>query len=81
MKLDLAATLVAVSALIGYFLMRFLLPSYNLERLIFLGSLGLLSIFLMFLHRRQKQKKEITDRAYVGKQTNASARFKGSKKY
>ena len=75
MKLDLAATLVAVSALIGYFLMRFLLPSYNLERLIFLGSLALLSIFLMFLHRKQKRKKEMVDRADAGKQTNVSARL------
>jgi hypothetical protein len=81
MKLDLAATLVAVFALIGYFLMRFLLPSYGLERLIFLGSLALLSIFLMFLHRRKRRKKEMADHADGGKQTNVDARRQGSKKY
>ena len=58
MKLDLAATIIAVFALIGYFLMRFLLPTLNSERLVFLGSLALTSVFLMLLHRRQKRKKE-----------------------
>jgi hypothetical protein len=58
MKLDVAATLLAVFALIGYFLMRFLLPTLNYERLVFLGSLALTSVFLMLLHRRQKRKKE-----------------------
>ena len=57
MKLDLLATLVAVSALIGYFLMRFLFPTHHYERLLFLGSLAITAVFLMFMHRRQTQKK------------------------
>jgi hypothetical protein len=60
MNLDLAATLVAVSALIGYFLMRFLLPTLNYERLVFIGSLALISVFLMFMHRRQQRKTRKT---------------------
>ncbi len=59
MYLNLAATLIAIFALIGYFLMRFLVPALNYERLVFLGSLALISVFLMFLHRRQQRKKEI----------------------
>jgi len=59
MNLDLAATLIAIFALIGYFLMRFLVPALNYERLLFLGSLAIISVFLMFLHRRQQRKKEI----------------------
>jgi len=59
MNLDLAATLIAIFALIGYFLMRFLLPTLNYERLLFLGSLALISVFLMFMHRRQQRKKEV----------------------
>ena len=58
MNLNVTATVVAVSALIGYFLMRFLLPTFNYERLLFLGSLALIAIFLMFMYRR-KLKKEI----------------------
>ena len=57
MKLDLLATLVVGFAIIGYFMMRFLLPTLNYERLLFLGSLALIGIFLMFMHRRQTQKK------------------------
>jgi hypothetical protein len=59
MNLDLAATLVAVFALIGYFLMRFFLPTFNYGRLLFLGSFALIAVFLMFMHRRQKRKKEV----------------------
>jgi hypothetical protein len=58
MKLDLLATLVAVSALTGYFFMRFLLPTLHYERLLFLGSLAIFAVFLMFMHRRQAQKKK-----------------------
>jgi membrane protein DedA with SNARE-associated domain len=70
MNLNSAATLVAVSALIGYFLMRFLLPTLHYERLVLLGSLALVSIFLMFLYRRQKPKKEMSKQADARKQTN-----------
>jgi hypothetical protein len=59
MNLSDAATLVAVSALIVYFLMRFLLPTFNLERLLLLGGLALIAIFLMFMNRRRKLKKEV----------------------
>ena len=59
MNLNVAATLVAVFALIGYFLMRFFLPTFNFERLLFLGSLALIAVFLMFMHRMQRRKKEI----------------------
>jgi hypothetical protein len=70
MNLSNAATLVAVSALIGYFLMRFLLPALHYERLALLVSLALVSIFLMLFHRRQKPKKEISEQADARKQTN-----------
>jgi uncharacterized membrane protein YfcA len=70
MNLNNAATLVAVSALIGYFLMRFLLPTLHYERLALLVSLALVSIFLMLLHRRQKPKKEKSEQADARKQTN-----------
>jgi membrane protein DedA with SNARE-associated domain len=59
MNLNLAATLIAVSALIGYFLMRLFLPTFNYERLLFLGSLALIAVFLMFMYRKQKRKKEM----------------------
>ena len=59
MNLSVAATLVAVSALIVYFLMRFLLPTLDFERLLLLGSLALISVFLMFMGRRQRLKKEV----------------------
>ena len=57
--MNLAATLVAVFALIGYFLMLFLLPALRYERLVFLGSLALIAVFLMFMYRRQQRKKEV----------------------
>ena len=60
MDLNLAATLVAVLGLIGYFLMRFLLPTLNFERLLFLTSFALTALFLMFIHRRQKRKEAMT---------------------
>jgi hypothetical protein len=59
MNLSVAATLVAVSALMVYFLMRFLLPKLDFERLLLLGSLALISVFLMFMGRRQRLKKEV----------------------
>ena len=59
MNLSVAATFVAVSALIVYFLMRFLLPTLDFERLLLLGSLALISVFLMFMGRRQRLKKEV----------------------
>ena len=59
MNMDLAATFMAIFALIGYFLMRFLLPTLNYERLLFLASFALIAVFLMFMHRRQKRKKEV----------------------
>ena len=58
MKLNLAATLMAIIALIGYFLMLFFLPTFHFERLLFLGSFALVGVFLMFMHRRQERKKE-----------------------
>jgi hypothetical protein len=62
MNMDLAATLTAIIALTGYFLMRFLLPTLNYERLLFLGSFALISVFFMFMHRRQKRKKEMENK-------------------
>jgi Ca2+/Na+ antiporter len=60
--LSLAAMLIAVFALIGYFLMRIFLPTFHYGRLLFLGSLALVAVFLMFLHRRQKRKKKCDSR-------------------
>jgi len=62
MNLNHAATLIAIFALIGYLLMRFFLPTLNYERLLFLGSFTLIAIFLMFMHRRQKRKKELENK-------------------
>jgi Na+-translocating ferredoxin:NAD+ oxidoreductase RnfA subunit len=59
MNLSVAATFVAVSALIVYFLMRFLLPTFDFERLLLLGSLAVIAVFLMFMGRRQKLKKQV----------------------
>ncbi len=59
MNLSVAATFVAVSALIVYFLMRFLLPAFDFERLLLLGSLAVIAVFLMFMGRRQKLKKQV----------------------
>lgn len=73
MNLNSVATLVAVSALIGYFLMRFLLPTLHYQRLVLLGSLALISIFLMLLYRRQKPRKKMPEQADASKQTNESA--------
>ena len=62
MNMNLAATLIAIFALIGYFLMRFFLPTFNYERLLFLGSFALIAVFLMFMHRRQKRKEEVENK-------------------
>jgi len=59
MNLSVAATFVAVSALIVYFLMRFLLPMFDFERLLLLGSLAVIAVFPMFMGRRQKLKKQV----------------------
>jgi mannose/fructose/N-acetylgalactosamine-specific phosphotransferase system component IIC len=73
MNLNSAATLVAVSALIGYFLLRFLFPALQFERLVYMGSLAIISIFLMFLYRRQKPKKEMAEQAKAKTKTSNSA--------
>lgn len=57
MDLNLAATLVAILGLIGYFLIRVLLPTFSFERLLFLTSFALTALFLMFMHRRRKRKE------------------------
>jgi len=59
MNLSVAATLIAISALIVYSLMRFLLPTLNFERLLLLGSLALIAIFLMFMDRRRRLRKKV----------------------
>ena len=59
MNLSVAATLIAISALIVYSLMRFLLPTLNFERLLLLGSLTLIAIFLMFMDRRRRLRKKV----------------------
>jgi hypothetical protein len=40
-------------------LMRFLLPTLNFERLLLLGSLALIAIFLMFMDRRRRLRKKV----------------------
>ena len=74
MKLNNAATLVAVSALIGYTLMRLLVPALHYERVAFIGSLAIIAIFLMFLHRRQKPKKDVAEQVDMRRQTNKGMR-------
>jgi len=56
MNLNLAATLVAVVAIFGYFLMLFIFPTFRYERLFFLGGLTVIAVVLMFLHRKKRQK-------------------------
>jgi hypothetical protein len=63
MNLELAATLIAVFALIGYTLMRFLLTTLNYERLVLLGSLALTAVLLMFIHCRQRRKAKDNEAA------------------
>lgn len=62
-----AATVIAVSGLIGYLLMRFSFPSLQVERLIFLAVFSLTSVLLMFMHRREKQKKGVAGPAPLEK--------------
>ena len=59
MKKTTVATIIVISGLIGYLLMRLGLPTLQVERLIFLGSFSFIGLLLMFLHRRQKQKKAL----------------------
>ena len=54
-KVD-AATVFAVSGLIGYILLRFTLPALQIERLIFLACLVTTGLVLMLMHRREKRK-------------------------
>ena len=56
MKKNHAATIIVISGLIGYLLMRFSLPTLQVERLIFLASFSMIALFLMFMYRREKQK-------------------------
>jgi len=57
------ATIIVISGLIGYLLMRFSLPAFQVERLIFLGSFSLIALLFMFLHRRQKQKRLMNEQS------------------
>jgi len=51
-----AAVILVVTALIGYLLLRFSLPTLQIERLIFLAILSLTGLFLMLMHRREQHK-------------------------
>lgn len=51
-----AATILVVSGLIGYLLLRFSLPTLQFERLMFLACLSIIGIILMFIQRREKHK-------------------------
>jgi hypothetical protein len=51
-----AATILVVSGLIGYILLRFSLPTLQIERLIFLAVLSIIGLILMFMHRRARYK-------------------------
>ena len=67
MKKDQADTVIAVSGLIGYLLMRFSLPALQVERLIVLTIFSLTSLLLMFTYRREKQKKRVANPAPLEK--------------
>ena len=56
MNKNYAATIIVISGLIGYLLMRFSLPTLQVERLMFLASFSLIALFLMFIYRRERQK-------------------------
>ena len=51
-----AATILVISGLIGYLLLRFSLPALQTERLIFLAGLSIIGLVLMFMYRREKHK-------------------------
>lgn len=51
-----AATILVVSGLIGFILLRFSLPTLQVERLMFLAVLSIIGLVLMFMHRRERHK-------------------------
>ena len=52
-----AATISAVLGLNGYLLMRFTLPTLQVERLVFLSVFSLIGLVLMFMYRRERKKE------------------------
>jgi hypothetical protein len=56
MQKSTVATILVVSALIVYALLRFLLPAFQTERLVFLAFLTVAGLILMMMHRREKNK-------------------------
>jgi hypothetical protein len=58
-----AATILVISGLIGYILLRFSLPALQVERLIFIAVLSIIGLTLMFIHRREaKDNKKAAER-------------------
>ena len=58
-----AATILVLSGLIGYILLRFSLPALQVERLIFLAVFSIIGFTLMFIHRREaKESKAVAVR-------------------
>jgi hypothetical protein len=58
-----AATIIVISGLIGYILLRFSLPALQVERLIFIAALSIIGLTLMFIHRREaKDNKKTAER-------------------
>jgi hypothetical protein len=56
MQKSTVATILVVSGLIGYALLRFLLPALQTERIVFLAFLTVAGLLLMMMHRREKNK-------------------------
>jgi len=55
MQKTTVATILAVSALIGYILLRLILPALQTERLIFIAILTFAGLVLMIMHWREKR--------------------------
>lgn len=51
-----AATIIAISGLIGYSLLRLSLPTLQIERLIFIAGFSITALVLMLMQRRERQK-------------------------
>ena len=57
MNRNLAGLFFVLSGLIGYFIMVIVFPERRVERILFLVILAVTAVFLLYLERKQRQKK------------------------
>jgi len=60
-NINIVALLLAVSGLIGYFLMLIFFPILTFERLLFLACFEIPATFLYYWDKRQKLKREMEE--------------------